>query len=170
MRSISLLLICGLAFALCGCAGYKLGPTGGNVAGEKSVQIVPFTNNTLEPRTGDALTEAMRKLIQRDGTFRLATHEPGDIVVTGAITAYTRVEETLSPTDAATADNYRITMTAHVVARDRVSDKVVFDQSVTGATLVTVGSDLQSAERQALPLVAENLARNITALLVDGSW
>ena len=37
-------------------------------------------------------------------------------------------------------------------------------------TLVRVGSDLTSAERQALPVLAEDLARNITSILVDGSW
>jgi hypothetical protein len=37
-------------------------------------------------------------------------------------------------------------------------------------TLIRVGSDLTSAERQALPLLAADLARNITALLADGTW
>ena len=39
-----------------------------------------------------------------------------------------------------------------------------------GMTLVRVGPDLQSTERQALPLLATDLANNVTALLVDGSW
>jgi hypothetical protein len=35
---------------------------------------------------------------------------------------------------------------------------------------VRVGNDLTSAERQALPLAADDLARSITALLADGTW
>jgi hypothetical protein len=41
---------------------------------------------------------------------------------------------------------------------------------VTGYTLLRVGSDLTSAERQALPLLAADFARQVTALLADGSW
>ena len=37
-------------------------------------------------------------------------------------------------------------------------------------TLVRVGSDLSSAERQAIPLLADDLAKNVTELLVDGTW
>jgi hypothetical protein len=33
-----------------------------------------------------------------------------------------------------------------------------------------VGSDLTSAERQALGPLADELARKVTALLVDGTW
>jgi len=33
-----------------------------------------------------------------------------------------------------------------------------------------VGSDLADAERQALPLLAQDMARNITELLTEGAW
>ena len=38
-----------MALLLCGCA-YTLGPTNGQIAGAKSVQVNPFANNALEPR------------------------------------------------------------------------------------------------------------------------
>jgi len=69
-----------------------------------------------------------------------------------------------------TVRDFRITMTAHVTARDRASGKVLFDQPVTGFTVMRVGSDIVSAERQALPLLAADLAKNVTDLLVDGTW
>jgi Lipopolysaccharide-assembly len=153
-----------------GCAGYTLGPTNGQAAGAKAVQVIPFSNQTIEPRLGDAVTEALRKQLQRDGTFHLATHGPGDIVVNGVVTRYERREISLAPNDLATPQDYRISMTARVTARERSSDKVLFDGPVTGNTLVRVGPDLQSTERQALPLLATDLANNVTALLVDGSW
>ena len=160
----------GIALALSGCAGYKLGPTNSTSAGEKSVQIIPFANQTLEPRLGDALTGALRKELQRDGTYRLATRDAGDIVVNGVITRYLRQEQTLVPEDVVTVRDYRIALTAQVTARDRVTGKVLLDQPVTGYTLLRVGSDLTSAERQALPLLATDFARQVTALLADGSW
>jgi hypothetical protein len=41
---------------------------------------------------------------------------------------------------------------------------------VTGTTLIRVTTDLTSTERQALPLLAADLAKNVTALLAEGAW
>lgn len=162
-------MLCGLA-VLTGCAGYRLGPSNGETAGERTIQIIPFDNHTLEPRLGDAVTAALRKQLQRDGTFRLATREAGDIVVRGVVTGYGRRQQSFSSEDQATALDYRISLTARITARERGTDRVLLDQPVTGYTLVRVGPDLTSAERQAMPLLAEDLARNVTSLLVDGTW
>jgi hypothetical protein len=170
MRFLRLILIGGVAIALNGCAGYRLGPSNGQTAGEKTVQVVPFTNRTLEPRLGDAVTAALRKQLQRDGTYRLATHEAGDIIVSDVLTNYYRLELSFVPNDIATARDYRVRLAAQVTARERSTGKILFDQPVTGYTLIRVGSDLASTERQALPLLAEDLARQVTALLADGSW
>ena len=158
------------ALVLSGCAGYRLGPTNGVAAGEKTIQINPFYNQTLEPRLGDAVTSALRKSLQRDGTYRLDSRDGADIVVTGVVTHYDRHELSFLPRDVLTARDYRVGLTAQVTARDHSTGKVLLDRPVTGYTLVRVGSDLTSAERQALPLLAEDLAKNVTELLVDGSW
>ena len=47
---------------------------------------------------------------------------------------------------------------------------MIFAGDGTGATTVRVGSDLSSGERQAVPLIADELARRATALIVDGDW
>lgn len=170
MGALRALLIGMLAFCLAGCAGYKLGPTNGLAAREKSIQINPFVNQTMEARLGDALTQQLRKLFQRDGTFQLATHDDGDIVVSGVILRYQRDAMSFQPSDTLTARDYRISMTAQVTARDRISGKTVLDRPVSGYTLIRVESDLTSTERQALPLLAADLAKNVVGLLADGSW
>jgi len=48
-----LFFACVLALAAGGCAGYRLGPTNGQAAGARSVQIDPFVNKTVQPRLGD---------------------------------------------------------------------------------------------------------------------
>lgn len=164
------LLLCTVLLALCGCAGYRLGPTNGTVAGEQSVQVSPFVNQTLEPRLGDAVTSALRRSLQRDGTYRLATRDQADIIVTGVITRYYRHELSLLPDDVLTARDYRVNATAQVTAREVGTGRVLFEKPVTCYTLIRIGSDLTSTERQAIPLLAEELAKRVTALLVDGSW
>jgi hypothetical protein len=153
-----------------GCAGYKLGPVNGLTAREKSVQINPFANETLEPRLGDAVTAQLRKQLQSDGTFQLASHNDGDIVISGAVTRYFRYEVSFSASDIITVRDYRLELRAHVTARDRSTGKVILDQPVAGYTLIRVTTDLVSTERQALPLLAADLAKNVTALLAEGPW
>jgi hypothetical protein len=63
-----------------------------------------------------------------------------------------------------------VDVVAHVVARERATGKALLDKDVSAYTLVNVGMDLASAERQAAPLLAENLARNIAEKLTDGAW
>ena len=160
----------GIAVGLTGCAGYRLGPTNGVRSGERSVQVNYFVNQTLEPRLSDALNLSLRKNLQKDGTYRLNTSNDGDIVLSGAIVRYDRNQLSFLPTDILTPRQYRIVLTAQVTARERLSGKVVMNRRVSGQSTLFVGPDLSSAERQALPLVADDLARNITGFLVDGEW
>ncbi len=153
-----------------GCAGYRLGPANGMAAGERSIKVAPFANSTMEPRLSDAVTQQIRKQLQKDGTFKLASHDDADIVLSGVLTRYERIELSFAPNDVLTVRDYRLSLVAQVTARERSSGKTILEKEVRGNTLIRVGSDLTSSERQALPLLAESLARNITDLLADGSW
>ncbi len=139
-------------------------------AGERSVRVVPFVNNTMQPRLGDDVTQQIREQIQRDGTFRLSSRDDADIVVSGNMISYNRFELSFVREDVLTVRDFRVSMTARVTALERSTGKLLVDKDVSATTLVRVGWDLTSAERQALPLLATDLARNITALLADGEW
>lgn len=164
-------LFAALAIFSAGCAGYHLGPVNtGVAAGAKSIEVAPFNNQTLQPRLGDAVTLALRERLQTDGTYRLATRKPGDIVVSGVITDYRREGTSFLRTDVTTAVNYRVNLTAHITVRERATNKLLLDKNVTGYTLIQVGTDLAESERQSLPLLAEDLARNVAELLTEGAW
>ncbi|MCD6050266.1 MAG: hypothetical protein K0Q55_1669, partial [Verrucomicrobia bacterium] len=129
-----------------------------------------FQNKTGEPRLIEAVTQQLRKTLQQDGTFKLDTRGESDVVVTGTLVRYDRGGVTFQPSDIRTVRDYNVTVTAHVIARERSSGKVVLERMIAGRTTLRAGSDLASAERQTLPNLAEDLARNITTYLVDGSW
>lgn len=140
-------------------------------AGEQSLQFKPFANMTMEPRLTDSVATELRRACQSEGTFRLATHDNGDIEVSGVITRFHRHELSLSPSDTLTVRDYRLSINAKVTARQRSTGKAILsDRLVQGFTLIRVQSDLTSTERQAMPLLAHDLAKNIVALLADGSW
>jgi hypothetical protein len=161
---LSLLLI-----GLVGCA-YRLGPTNGVVAGSKSIEIAPFQNETMEPRLIEAVATALRRKMQQDGTYKLDTQGGGDIIVTGVILSYDRGALSFQPSDILSVRDYEITLTAHILAKDKHSGALLLDKAVKGRTTVRILNDLTSSERQAVPLLAQDLARNITSLLTDGSW
>lgn len=169
MRFATVPALCAAALLATGCAGYRLGSVNDETAGDRSVQIMPFNNQTLEPRLGDAVTQALREEVQTDGTYHLANGE-GDVVVSGMITGYSRTGLSYLNSDVLTANNYQVTMYAHVVIRERATGKVLLNKDVKGYTLVHVGSDLADAERQAMPLLAEDFARKVTQMLTEGTW
>jgi len=166
VRALGLLVMA----ALTGCAGYHVGPVNGLTAGERSVQISPFANLTLQPRLTDAVTLELRRELQRDGTYHLSTRGDADVILAGSLIRYQRNEVTVASNDVLTVRDYRLILTAQVTARERSTGRVLIDQQVSGYTLIRVGSDLTSAERQAMPLLADDLAKNITALLAEGKW
>ncbi len=169
MAFLRRLLALVLALSLSGCAGYKLGPTNGQVAGAKSVQVNPFLNETMQPQLGDDVTNQVRKQIQRNGTFHLS-NDDADIIVTGVLVSYVRIPLAFQPQDALTVSDYSVRLLAQVTAKERSTGKVLLSQPVSGTTLIIVGNNLDSAERQARPLLAADLAKNVTALLSEGSW
>jgi hypothetical protein len=159
-----------MVMGLCSCAGYRLGSVNPELTRGKSIQVNFFENKTLEPRLVEAINHALRKSLQQDGSYRLNTRGDGDLIVQGAILSYVRQGVSFQPNDILTVRDYQMTLTAKVTARERASGKVVLDKEVTGRTTVRVGSDLPSAERQALPLLADDFARKATTLLVEGTW
>jgi hypothetical protein len=165
--------LCSIATALSlltGCAGYKLGPTRNVESGEVSVQVNPFENRTMEPRLTEYVTSSVRKRLQQDGTYRLDTKDDGDIIVTGVITHFDRSELAFQSSDIRSVRDYNMLVTAQVRAVDRSTGEVILERAVTGRTSLRVRSDLASAERQAIPLLADELARNVTSILADGPW
>jgi len=58
----------------------------------------------------------------------------------------------------------------HITAFERSTGKKLVDQDVSGNTQIRAENDLQSAERQATPLLADSMARKVVDLLADGTW
>jgi outer membrane lipopolysaccharide assembly protein LptE/RlpB len=164
------LLLALLAAGLAGCAGYQLGPTNGLPAGSLSVQVLPFVNRTREPRISEYLSASLRRQFQQDGTFRLQTAGTPDILVTGEIMRFERSELSYATNDVLTPQEYALILTVSVVAQDPVSGKTNLNRTVQGRTYIRAGNDLASSEREAMPNLADDLARNAVSILADGAW
>ena len=157
-----------LLLGLVGCAGYRMGPVGGGAAGVRSVQVKFFDNQTLEPRLITAVSHSLRQHLQQDGTFRLESE--GDLVVSGVLKKFTRNGVNYEPGDVLAVRDYSLQLTAQVIVTDRVTGQVVLDREITGNSVVRVGTDFASRQRQAVPLIADQLALRAISVIADGEW
>ena len=159
-----------LAFLAGGCAGYRLGPSNGVIARDDSVYVEPFTNDTMQPRIEDDFTHALRIDLQREGTYRIGAKSDADIAVKGAIINYSREGLSFNPTDLVQVEVYNLVVTARITAYERATGQKLFERNFSGNSQIRSESDLTSAEREAMPLIANNLARKVVDVLADGDW
>ena len=168
MKAIALIVLSLGVFT--GCVGYVAGPTNGMPAGAQSVRVEFFQNQTLEPRLVVAVNRALKRNLQQDGTYALETQGDADLVVTGELMEFLRNGVSYTPGDSLTVKDYSMSLTAHIKVTDRNTGEVVYEGDITGSSTVRVGNDLTAGQRQAVPLIADQLARQATSLIVNGKW
>jgi hypothetical protein len=149
-----------------GCAGYRLGPT--LHADYKSIAVPMFANKTLKPQLEAQVTNGIIKRLQSDGSLRVDSPANADVVLTGEIVRYYRRPLRSLRNETGTPREYRISLDARVEVRERATGKTVLPSMVlTGNSDTFIGTDLQTAEDQLLPLLADDLARQVATLLVE---
>ncbi len=153
-----------------GCAGYQWGPTNGRTAGAQSLQVVFFENETFEPRLATAVNRAMKHEVQRDGTYALETQTEGDFVMKGRLVDFRRNGVSYKPGDVLTVQDYTMQLSAEVTVINAATGEEVFRRTITGRSTVRVGDDLTAGQRQAVPIIAAELAEQAILQFVDGDW
>ena len=153
-----------------GCASYKVGAVTPAIPADQSIQVGLFQNGTAQPGLSESVNASIRRELHRDGTFDLATANDGDVLLTGNITSYRRSAVSFQPRDILTVRDFVVELSTQVKATDKTSGEVLVDRVVTSRTTVRLGDDLTSAERQALPLLANDLAKRTVAMLAEGDW
>jgi hypothetical protein len=167
MKAIARLFVAAcLCLSLGGCAGYHLGPT--QPLPYRTVAVPMFKNKTLHPQLEAQITNATIKRFQTDGTLQVESVADADVIVKGQITRFYRRLLRVYQADALTPREYRIIIEASVEVRDRVTNELLLTPTLVQGTADTfIGSDEQAADEQALPLVADDLAKHVVSLLVE---
>ena len=163
-------LFLAVATLVAGCASYRVGPVNPAIPAGQSVEVGLFQNATPQPGLSESVNASIRRELQRDGTFELATGGDGDVLLTGNITAYRRSAVSFQPRDILSVRDFEVELVTRILAAEKATGKVLIDHELTGRTTVRLGGDLASAERQALPLLANDLAKKTVALLAEGEW
>lgn len=164
------LLLLGVFVALGGCAGYQLGNIPSSaMSGVKTVYVPVARNLTMEPGLPVMVTNAVIRRLENDGTYSTARTGSADAELTVTLTHYERVPIRRSRADVAITTQYRAVLTATVTLVNRVTGATVLkDRLITGTTEYLVQGDAVEAERQAMPLAAQDLATRIVAAVAEG--
>ena len=158
-----------LPLLLSGCAGYHLGEAKPNYLRDIHSLAVPiFRNQTLLPRIEALITGTAIKQFQQDGTFRITTEEKADAVLKGEIVAVTRSPARSVRGNVLATTEFNLQMRVRYTLIGRDGAVLAGPSEVAGATSFFVGSDVNTDERQALPLAAQELATRLVSELSEG--
>ncbi len=151
-----------------GCAGYKLGPaTPSQLRQVHAIAVPTFANSTLVPRIESLVTGTVIKQFQQDGTFRIVNGDAADATLKAEIIAVNRAPARSVRGNVLATTEFTLTLTVKYTLMGH-DGKALYPGAVSGSTSFFVGSDVNTDERQALPLAAEELARHLVSQLSEG--
>ena len=158
-----------LALLLSGCAGYHLGPATPAYLRQIHLIAVPiFRNGTLLPRIEALVTGTVIKQFQQDGTFRIANEDNSDATLKGEIVAVGRSPARSVRGNVLATTEFNLSLRVRYTLLGRDGKTLAGPSEAAGLTSFFVGEDVNTDERQALPLAAEQLAGHLVSQLSEG--
>ena len=169
MRAFLLRLtaLLGVAALFAGCSSYHFG-TGGKL-GFKSLYIAPVVNESKLPQATALVSAQLREAFLRDGRVTLAdSPATADAVLNIRLVDYTRLGQASQRNDSGLTRKYALTLNAEATLTKSNEDSPLFKDRKIEATreAFTDLGQLQS-EYQAVPLLAETLAKNAVNATLD---
>lgn len=158
-----------LAFVLSGCAGYHVGPaTPAYLRQIHSIAVPTFRNETLTPRIEVLVTGTVIKQFQQDGTFRITNEGNADAVLKGEIVTVGRSPARSVRGNVLETTEFNLVLRVRYTLVGRDGKPLSGPSEAGGGISFFVGDDVNADERQALPLAAEELAKNLVSQLSEG--
>jgi hypothetical protein len=158
-----------IAFGFTGCLGYHIGPVKPYYLRDvQSISVPTFKNSTLQPRIEVLVTGTVIKQFQQDGTFRIVGDGEADATLKGEITSITRRPTRSVRGNVLATTEFGLTMTVRYSLVDRSGKQIAPPANALGTTSFFVGRDVNTDERQALPLATGELANHLVSQLSEG--
>ena len=158
-----------VSFTLTGCLGYHVGPAKPYYLRDVHTIAVPtFTNNTLLPRIEVLVTDTVIKQFQQDGTFQITGGDQADVTLKGEIIRVTRSPARSVRGNVLATSEFNLAMRVRYRLLGHDGKPLAPPGEAVGTTSFFVGTDVTTDERQALPLVTEELANHLVTQLSEG--
>lgn len=157
----------GSVLVLSGC--YTLGPiTPTYMKGVHSLSVPIFDNKSFEPQVQAVVTDTFIKQLQTDGSYPITGEDEADAIVHGTITDVIRTQTKSVVGDVLASAEFQITLKIHIQVQRGGTGDVLVTKDFNGQAYFFVGSDIPTQERQAIPIAAEDCAKQVTAFLTEG--
>jgi outer membrane lipopolysaccharide assembly protein LptE/RlpB len=153
---------------LCGC-GYKLGeirPT--PMRSVRTLAVPTFKNRTYEPRVEVLLADTLIKTLQEDGTYTIVSDDTADAIMHCTLSKVERRSIRSVQNNVLATAEFGLFLDINYEVTDRVTGSVLKKGRVTGRSTFFSNSDLQTTERQAIPIAARNAAIELTTEVAEG--
>ena len=173
-----------------GCSGYQLGAVKPSVYQNiHRIHVPTFENETLEPRASVLTTNAVIKQLQQDGTYTISSKETADAVLKATITDIERKQLRAAETDTLRTTEMKFFMVVSWSLVDPdTGAKLAYSEGedlneanidttsnlrnrpgrVIGQTILFRDPNFQLSERNALPLAAEDAAKQLVSQIAHG--
>lgn len=156
-----------LLIILTGCA-YHLGNVPGQeIKGIESINVPVVINETYEPGISVLVTDSIIQRLHSDGTLEVKREGNADATLEVKLTRFERSPLRSTRNDTRVVAEYRVFLLAEVTLK-KIDGTKIFTETLSGETEFFIGNDLQEGERQAMGLVADDLANNIVLRVTEG--
>ncbi len=158
-----------VGFFWVGCAGYHVGSVAGkSLQGVNTITVPVAKNESYEPGIQVTVTNEILRRLDDDGTLK-TIQSGADSELTVTIKSVDRESIRGNTLDPQATEEYELYLNAEVSFFNRKLGKKVLDKvKVQGSAKFFVQTNQVEAERQAVPLAAEDLANHIVSLVVEG--
>jgi outer membrane lipopolysaccharide assembly protein LptE/RlpB len=156
------------AFLLGGC-GYKLGeirPT--PMRSVRTLAVPTFKNKTYEPRVEVLLADTLIKQLQQDGTYTIVSDNSADAILNCTLTRIERRSLRSVQNNVLATSEFGLVLEVTYQVVDRVTGIILMEGRVRGDASFFADEDLQTTERQAIPVAASDLSLELTTRLSEG--
>jgi outer membrane lipopolysaccharide assembly protein LptE/RlpB len=164
-RLVAAIILCGL---IGGC-GYKLGeirPT--PMRSVRTLAVPTFKNRTYEPRVEVLLADTLIKTLQEDGTYTIVSDDIADAIMNCTLNRVERRSIRSVQNNVLATAEFGLYLDIAYEVTDRVTGSILKKGRVTGRSTFFSNTDLQTTERQAIPIAARNAAVELTTEVSEG--
>ena len=158
-----------IACALLGGCGYKLGeirPT--PMRSVRNLAVPTFKNKTYEPRVEVLLADTLIKTLQEDGTYTIVSEDNAEAILNCTLTKIERSSLRSVQNNVLATAEFGLRLDIAYQVSDRVTGSILKKGRVRGDTSFFSNSDLQTTERQAIPVAARDAAIKLTTEVAEG--
>ncbi len=149
--------------------GYNLGFSKPTVLKDaQTVSIEMFDNDTLEPLAGTLVTNAIVDMMQRDGTFRLASPSKADVLIRGAVRSVNFSSLRPNPRNTYVSSEISLYLEISFEVINKKTGKTVLKGKVDdSAGFYNESGNVQAARESALAYAAQKVAENLQFVIMS---